>query len=276
MTNLIKKVSLKKFHTFVTTSMCSKISILPTLSENSSSINTGTDPTIDWAAEMKYLQELDLKSVLEPSTEPHISVAPPLQPTFNLAAYVNNSETLQQLIKLGVDLNHIERKKGLAQFLLKLDFEKDIKNHIKFLHDVCGLPMDGFGSVITKNPLIFKENLMDLETRINYLKSKRFQFNEISRIVEVNPFWLMFRTQRIDRRLGYFQKKFELSGQQVRQLSVKQPRLVTYHMESIERNTFSVREEFGFTSDEIRTLILRTPKVLMMSTTITRQLHRTN
>lgn len=41
-------------------------------------------------------------------------------PSFNLAAYVNNSSTLQQFLSLGVDLHSIERRKGLGDFVLKL------------------------------------------------------------------------------------------------------------------------------------------------------------
>lgn len=76
---------------------------------------------------------------------------------------------------------------------------------------------------------------------------------------------LRFRTQRIDKRLGYFQKKFSFSGLEVRKLSVRQPRVITYHLESVEQNAFSIKEEFGFSSDEIKSLVLQTPKILMMS-----------
>lgn len=55
---------------------------------------------------------------------------------------------------------------------------------------------------------------------------------------------------------------------QVRKLTVKQPRLITYHLESVEQNTFSIREEFGFSSDETRLLVLQTPRILMMSTSL--------
>lgn len=255
----------RKFHVVINRTMCSKVPILSSVSDSLAS--AGSQETVDWTAE---LHELDNRSVLEPpiSKDLYTSVTPSLKPTFNLAAYVNNSETLQQLIKLGVDLSQIERRKGLPQYVLQLDFEKDIKGHIRFLHDVCGLPMESFGTVLTKNPLIFKENLMDLDTRVNYLKSKLFKPNEIARIAEVNPFWLMFQTQRIDKRLGYFQKRFDLSGLQVRQLTVRQPRVITYHLESVERNAFSIREEFGFSTDETKLLVLQTPRILMMSTTV--------
>lgn len=265
MRNLLQKMLVDKFRVVIKYGMCTKVPILSSDNENKITNSAGSDETVDWTDEFR---ELDNRSVLDPpiSKDLYTSVTPSLKPTFNLAAYVNNSETLQQLIKLGVDLSQIERRKGLSQFILRLDFEKDIKNHIRFLHDVCGLPMEVFGSVLTKNPLIFKENLLDLETRVNYLKSKLFKPTEIARIAEVNPFWLMFPTQRIDKRLGYFQKKFDLSGFQVRALTVKQPRVITYHLELVERNEFSIREEFGFSTDETKLMVLQTPRILMMST----------
>lgn len=185
-------------------------------------------------------------------------------PTFNLAAYVNESETLQQLLKLGVDLSRIEKRKGLPQFILKLDFEKDMKQHLTFLTDV-GVPPDKLGEFITKNPLIFKENLGDLEVRVNYLEVKKFKREQIARIVEKNPFWLMFSTKRIDNRLGYFQKNFQLTGDDIRFLATKQPRLITYSMEHIRKSSFCIREEMGFDKDEVKCLLLSKPKLWMMS-----------
>lgn len=266
MRNLLQRILIHKTLTVLKQGMCSKVPILSSVNEKQTTNSAGSDEIVDWT-ELTELQELDSKSVLDPpiTKDAYTSITRPLRPTFNLAAYVNDSETFQQLIKLGVDLSKIERKKGQAKFLLQLDFEKDMKNHIRFLHDVCGLPTESFGTVLTKNPFIFKENLLDLETRVNYLKSKLFQPMDIARIAEVNPFWLMFQTQRIDRRLGYFQNKFELTGAQVRQLTVRQPKVITYHLESVERNAFSIREEFGFSSEETKSLILQTPRILMMS-----------
>lgn len=266
MRNLLQRTILDKLHVVLIRGMCLKVPILSIVDEKQTINSAGAEETLDWITELNEFQELDCKSVLEPpKSEDSYDATPSLKPTFNLAAYANNSKTLQKLIKIGVDLNKIERRKGLAQFILKLNFENDMENHIRFLHHVCDIPRLSFGKFLTKNPLIFKEDLLDLETRVNYLKSKLFQPTDITRIVEVNPFWLMFSTQRIDNRLGYFQKKFQLTGVQVRQLTVKQPRLITYHLDSVEQNAFSVQEEFGFTLDETKALILQTPKVLMLS-----------
>lgn len=185
-------------------------------------------------------------------------------PTFNLAAYVNKSECLQQLLKLGVDLSRIEKRNGLAEFVLKLDFERNIKPHLMFLHDL-GVQPEHFGELITKNPLIFKEDLDDLQVRVNYLQVKKFKDHQITRIVTKNPYWLMFSTKRIDKRLGYFQENFKLSGDDVRFLAAKQPRLITYNMEHIRKNMFCITEEMGFELEELRCLLLNKPKLWMLN-----------
>jgi len=41
-------------------------------------------------------------------------------------------------------------------------------------------------------------------------------------------------TEKIDQRLGHFQKTFKLTGNEVRNLAVKRPRLITYHMSHIQ------------------------------------------
>lgn len=200
-------------------------------------------------------------SLVDPANPPEI--LPNFPPAFNFAAYVNKSESLQQLLKLGVDLSKIEKRKGLPQFVLKLDFEKDIQPHLLFLTD-NGVPADLLGQIITKNPLIFKESLENLNVRINYLEAKRFKKEQIVRIITNNPFWLMFPTTRIDRRLGHFQQNFKLSGDDIRFLATKMPRLITFQMEHIKKNTFCIKEEMGFDEDEVKCLLLSKPKLWML------------
>lgn len=131
-------------------------------------------------------------SVLEECKEDIEHVAPYLRPTFNFAAYVNKSETLQQLVKLGVNLHRIEKTVDGVPFIMKLDFEKDIKNHIQFLCD-RGVDLETVAEIFSNNPLVLKEDLDDLEVRMNYLESKRFNKQMIARILSKNHFWLSFR-----------------------------------------------------------------------------------
>lgn len=223
---------------------------------------------IDWNAEMKQLRLEDRRSVLEPmQNDDNFNgdlITPYAKPSHNLAAFVQKSETLQKFIELGVDLHRIERRNGLAQFIVKLDFERDVKGHLQFLND-AGVSADALGEFVSKNPLIFKEDLDNLTTRINYLQSKQFKPAQISRIVTKNPFWLMYKTQRIDARLGFFQQQFELTGPELRVLAVHQPKIITYKLDAIKQQSFSIKEEFGFSDAERKHLLLTAPKIWMMS-----------
>ncbi|XP_011556216.3 transcription termination factor 3, mitochondrial [Plutella xylostella] len=192
------------------------------------------------------------------------SVTPHFPNAFNIAAYVNSSETLKKLIDLNVDLSKIEKKPYVAVKLLKLDFEKDMKEHIIFLLDHITDP-NLLGPFITKNPLIFNESIIDLEVRVNYLVSKRFSKNQINQIVTKNPYWLNFSTMRIDRRLGFHQDHFKLTGDEVRQLTVTQPKIITYNLQHIKTNSFAIREEMGFDDKEIKALLLKKPKLWLMN-----------
>lgn len=186
-----------------------------------------------------------------------------LKPAFNLAAYVNKSDTLQQLVKLGMNLHRLEKKPDVAQFVLGLSFEQQIQPHLLFLHDL-GISVDELGTWLSKNPGIFKENLDDLHVRITYLQSKRFKEAEIQRIVQKNPYWLMFSTPKIDNRLGFVQRQFYLSATQTRQLAVAQPRVVTYSIEHIRKSAFTLVEEMGLDKEETKELVLKLPKILTM------------
>lgn len=62
----------------------------------------------------------------------------------------------------------------------------------RFLLDK-GIRKDKLGRFITLNVNIFKENFDDLEVRINYLESKNFKPEVITKIINVNPKWLSVR-----------------------------------------------------------------------------------
>ncbi|XP_069950768.1 transcription termination factor 3, mitochondrial [Cherax quadricarinatus] len=216
----------------------------------------------DWSSEMKWIKSQESKDVLSPPKDLSEidNLSPELRPTFNLAAYANRSHTLQQLIKLGVDLSNWDKRKHINSFILKLDFERDMKKYLMFLHDV-GVEADDLGKWLTVNPLIFKENLENLQVRLDYLHSMNFSPDQITRIISKNPNWLLFSTVRIDNRLGYFQRTFHLTGAEVRLLATKQPKLITMNLFSIKRTSFAIEEEMGFSPSEMKSLLLSQPKI---------------
>lgn len=244
---------------------------MPTLQfEQNDQLNYQQDLEIDWEKEMnEIVRDEENASPLDiVENTMSIDTAPSLRPTFNLAAYVNKSQTLQEMLKIGVDLSRIEKRIGISEYVLQLDFERDMKKHITFLIQKIGINPDTLGWFLTKNPQIFTQNLDDLDTRINYLVAKRFPADGITRIVEKNPFWLMFSTQRIDRRLGHFQKEFKLTGHEVRTVAIKKPSVITYSMEHIKETTFLYREECDIGIDDLKKLLLKMPALLMKSMSV--------
>lgn len=223
---------------------------------------------IDWDKEMDAITKEEYensRSILAPVEDEHeIYAEPMVRPTFNLAHYVQKSETLQQFLKMGVEL-HIWDDKGAGQFVANLDFKHDVEPYILFFTRQVGIPLPDISQLFTRNPDILKENLDDIQTRINYLQLKRFKSDDIVRIVVKNAHWLNWSTQEIDERLGYFQRNFALTGDEVRWLAVRCPRLITHKLQWIKEMSFSVKEECCFEPHEMKQILLKCPKLWMLS-----------
>uniref|UniRef100_A0A1E1X6K4 Putative transcription termination factor mterf n=1 Tax=Amblyomma aureolatum TaxID=187763 RepID=A0A1E1X6K4_9ACAR len=190
-------------------------------------------------------------------------MGPALPKSFNLAAYANKSITVQRFVQLGMDLSVCERK-GLGQELITLDFEKDVEPLIHFLTSK-GVPADRLGWWFTKNPYVFREPLENLQVRIDYLVSKRFSPEAVTRIVTNAPLFLAFRVESMDHRLGFLQRTLSLSGAEVRHIVTRFPKLPTFKLHSIECNAFAIKEEMGFTKYEMKQMIMVCPKLLVSS-----------
>lgn len=180
----------------------------------------------------------------------------------NLTVYVSESETLKQLISLGVDLSRIEKFNEAANLILKLDFESDVKPYLLFLKDV-GVPSDQLAVIITKNPFIFKANIEDLEAIIEYFKSKNFPKTDIPQILIRAPRLLSMSVPNIDEKLGFYQKLFKLTGSQVREVVCHLPKLVSYNAKSIKEIHFQMKEFLGFTNFDLQKIFLITPRVFL-------------
>ncbi|KAK6167456.1 hypothetical protein SNE40_021480 [Patella caerulea] len=201
-------------------------------------------------------QETGLESV----TDEPVSIKE-FKPVFNLAALVNESDTLQKLLKIGVDLSAIEKYKGMADLIVKLDFDKDVMPYLLFLKD-CGVHK--YGSYLAKNPLIFKQSLEDLQVRVTYLESKKFSKESIARIVLKAPLFLSLPVKTVDKKLGYLQKQFNLTGNEVRQLATMIPKIITWRLNKIQENTLYYKEFLGFTDVELKKILMTYPKVFLM------------
>jgi len=196
-----------------------------------------------------------------PSEEDLISVRA-AQPTQTLAALVQESSTLKRLVDLGVPI-HLWDTNNQLGLAVKLDFDRDIAPVVRFLADV-GVDHDMIGDILGGNPGLMEEELEDLHTRVNYLTSKLFTRQEIALLICGSPKWLSFPVAIIDARLGFFQKTFGLEGQEVRDLAVGRPSLITWKgtPAKVKKHIFSLDEEMGFSREELRKMVVEHPSLL--------------
>ncbi|KAM9308437.1 transcription termination factor 3, mitochondrial [Gastrophryne carolinensis] len=222
-------------------------------------------PREEKAAASEELDEELPESMLGVIPEDEVAqIAPIPLSSYSLRDYVDHSETLQKLVMLGVDLSKLEKRPNVGTFLLKLDFENDISKILFFLKDV-GLEDSQLGPFLTKNPFILGQDLEILQTRVDYLKSKKFSNIAIARMVSRAPYLLNFSVERLDNRLGFFQKQLGLSTENTRDLVTRLPRMVTGSLEPVRENLKVFELEFGFRKNEIQHMALKVPKILTTS-----------
>uniref|UniRef100_U3JSW8 Transcription termination factor 3, mitochondrial n=1 Tax=Ficedula albicollis TaxID=59894 RepID=U3JSW8_FICAL len=247
-------------------SSCSPESNLPSVQQGRAKVETLPDLNAkildeDW-------DDIPPSSALEVISEEEAVqiIAEPLVPlqSSTLRDYVDHSETLEKLVHLGVDLSQVEKRQKAGQLLLTLDFEKDVKKVLLFLKDV-GLEDNQLGPFLTKNPYILGEDLEALETRVAYLKSKKFGKSEIAQMVSRAPYLLLFSVERLDNRLGFFKNELGLSVKKTKDLVIRLPRLLTGKLEPVKENLQVCQIELGFQRNEIQQIVYKTPKILTAS-----------
>lgn len=243
------------------------------LSENANTVETAISdgsreisrPFLEWDkmsinkdASDVILPSESADSLLEMSRRRYTEIAT----SYSLAVYINESETLKQLLSLGVDLSVIEKVRGAANLIIKLDFETDVKPYLLFLKDT-GIPDSALAKVITKNPLIFNVSIDDLQVVIDYFKSKNFSEADIPQIVIRAPRLFLMPVSRIDGKLGFYQKFFQLNGSQVRETISRLPKLITYDVKAIKDIHFQMKEFLGFTNSDLKNIFLTSPRVFL-------------
>lgn len=217
----------------------------------------------NWTDAMEVIKKSEEVFPLDKPSEDDLLKIRATRPTMTLASLVHESRTLQNLVDLGVGL-YCWDLKGKLPLAAKLDFNRDVVPLIRLLADV-GVPPDCIAEILTHNPELIEEEHADIKTRLNYLASKNFNKKEIISILTESASWLNFPVKIIDARLGFFQKTFGLTGNEVRKLTVSCPRLISWNKtpSQVRRNIFSLNEEMGFSRDELKQMMLEFPFLLL-------------
>lgn len=225
------------------------------VSNRSLSQSTKKETDLDAVVELSPLEEISDKAV-----SISVPVALPSS-SFTLRDYVDQSETLTKLVQLGVNLWKLEQRPNVGTMLLRLNFETDIAPKLLFLKDI-GVDDSRLGYIISHNPFILTESLENLETRVNYLKSKKFSAETVASMVSRAPYLLNFSVKRLDNRLGFYQEQLSISVANTRDIIGRLPRLLCGSLEPVKENLKVCEIELGFKKNEIQHIALAVPKVL--------------
>ncbi|KAM6903651.1 transcription termination factor 3, mitochondrial isoform 1-T2 [Lycodopsis pacificus] len=211
---------------------------------------------LDAAAEFSALEVIsdeEAVSISVPSAMPPASTS--------LRDYVDQSETLSKLVQLGVNLWKLEQRPNVGSMLLRLNFNTDVAPRLLFLKEI-GVEDSRFGYIITHNPFILTESLENLQSRVNYLKSKKFSSENVASMVSRAPYLLNFSVKRLDNRLGFYQQQLNLSASNTRNIVARLPRLLCGGLDSVKENLKVCEIELGFKENEIQHIVIAVPKVL--------------
>ncbi|KAE9555047.1 hypothetical protein FO519_001708 [Halicephalobus sp. NKZ332] len=233
-----------------------------------------TSRNIQWRKIIYDEGELDKSDLSQPPsklnphpfdpTDPEMAKALPLTHARSMAAFVNHSKVLQNLLDLGVDLLDIDTKTKLARHLVRLDWEKDVFPKLAWLVKGIGVDRETLGKYLTRNPFFLVQNLDDMKTRVAYLQSKKFTSKEIAKIVTEHRYWLNIDVKTTDARLGWLQRQFKLTGDQVRTLIVKEPRVLYFGLGPLQRVVLLFNKELAFPPAAVKKMIMTDPRLFMM------------
>ncbi|OWF34948.1 transcription termination factor 3, mitochondrial-like [Mizuhopecten yessoensis] len=191
-----------------------------------------------------------------------ISSSHPIPPikvdSYNLAPFVAKSDVLRFLLHLKVNLAKIESKPNVANSLVKLNMEQDVVPTMLFLKD-AGIPDAKLGKVIGIHPYIFEE-IDKAKLVVEFLQLKKFKKETIAHMIVGAPPILGLKVLTIDERIGTYQKFFNLTGDQARDVMARVPRLLLNRPNEL-KETIEVFRGYEFSDQQLKKILLKCPSV---------------
>jgi len=154
----------------------------------------------------------------------------------------------------------IDKFHDLASYIVRADFKNDIEPYILFLLD-NGVKIEDIGSILNKNTYIITESLDNLKIRINYFLFKKFSKADVVAFLTTAPQIFSLNTKDIDARLGNLLKEYRLTSDELRFVVRNLPQITKISPDTITKCTFMLKEEMGFTNEEIKSILLKCPNI---------------
>ncbi|KAH3768731.1 transcription termination factor 3, mitochondrial-like isoform X2 [Dreissena polymorpha] len=190
----------------------------------------------------------------------HVPMKVPIPKLNNFLPIFTENVDLQKLVDIGVDLSKVQ-KEGIAEDILNMNFDQDIKPILVFFTD-RGVKPDQLGEVISSCPALLKQEVHNLKVRYSYFRSKNFPRDAIAEMIIKDPTFLAMAVEQIDVRLGFLQKYLNLTGAEIRGMRGTLAPLIHLKQRHIEEAFNNMKFVIRFTPEEIKTMVLQWPQII--------------
>nr|VZI23416.1 unnamed protein product [Spirometra erinaceieuropaei] len=231
------------------------------LSQEADDLNA-PDPT-------RYCQDLDVRSsvrILESWIE-RLDIdkqRPALQESGNLACLVPNNPCLQKLVQLGADLSRMESVPGVANMLVKADFDKMIAPKLWILAD-RGFDLSQIAQIISVFPKILKLSDEELKSRISYFTKRGFTQEQVASFLTDKPLILSLESVEVDRKLGAVVDVFRFKDSEIRAVIIGASECILQPLLNTKDVFVVMTKMLGFSLPTTREMIVACPKLITTS-----------
>ncbi|KAL5107682.1 Transcription termination factor 3 mitochondrial [Taenia crassiceps] len=190
---------------------------------------------------------------------------PRLPDACNLAALVPHNECLRKLVELGADLSRMELEPGVANLLVKTDFNVTIAPKLWHLSSF-GFELPQLSRIMTRVPKsIIKLPVEEVESRLKYFTDRGFSSGDVIRMVTDQPTILALTSCEVDRQLGTLMNVFVFKAHEIRHVASEAPKCIVQPAKSTKDIFVVLTKMMGFSVASARQMVIAFPRIILSS-----------
>lgn len=190
---------------------------------------------------------------------------PQLPEASNLAPLVPHNECLRKLVELGADLSRMESEPGVANLLVKTDFNTAIAPKLWLLCNF-GFELPHVSRIMTRVPKsIIKLSVEEIASRLKYFSDRGFSSNDVIRMVSDQPMILALTSCEVDRHLGTLMNVFDFKADEVRHVASEAPACIVQPVKSTKNVFVVLTKMLDFSVASARQMIIAFPRMILSS-----------
>ncbi|KAI3382201.1 hypothetical protein SNEBB_004781 [Seison nebaliae] len=181
----------------------------------------------------------------------------------NIISYVDRSECLQNLLKLGIPIGKWNRKSNINNWILTIDWKKDVEPLLKYLISQLNFTVIDCGRLLSKNIHIVRIPIYLIQNRINFLLSYGLCKEEISNSFKSAPYLLNFEVERLENRLNFYERAFDLTREETCLVIGKHAKLLTSKINDVVTVRYTMKYLMELKEDVMKSILLESPNVYL-------------